>query len=134
MRARRRPRPLRAAAVGALALVASARPALAHRPATCPDRRYPLASGSRPLPAGDAPIEAIIVDGGTVAVSSGCPAVPAHITASRRVTRVAAHWRDCHGTAAHLVARIRAPACAAMRGVLRVRGARPRVRRFDAAR
>jgi hypothetical protein len=102
--------------------------------ARCPRGHFRVEAGTRLIATGVAPTEAIVVEDGAVALSSGCAAVPARITMTRRGTTLRARWTDCHGRALKLRATISARTCTAMRGTLTVRGGHPRRRRFRAAR
>ena len=41
--------------------------------------------------------KAIVLDGGRVAISNGCPPVEARLTVSRRGTTLRAQWPSCRG-------------------------------------
>ena len=99
-------------------------PAAARR-VPCADGRYRVAAGTRLLATGDAPVEAIVLEAGTVAISGSCPAMPAHLKTSRKRTTLRARWTSCLGKKTRLRAVI-GTACGVMRGTLAVRGARPR--------
>jgi hypothetical protein len=94
-----------------------------------------LVRGALLLPDPDLePPDRVILEGGTIALASGCPPVPAEIHVTRRGTFVRAHWQECSGLAeeVRLKARIRR-GCNEMIG--RLRSERPPARRrFAAAR
>jgi hypothetical protein len=73
------------------------------------------------------PPDLVTLAAGTVAIASGCPAVPANIRVTPKGTRVRATWAECGGARrVRLRARIR-PNCGAMTGRLVVE--RPAMRR-----
>ncbi|HJQ83809.1 MAG TPA: PQQ-binding-like beta-propeller repeat protein, partial [Candidatus Binatia bacterium] len=105
------------------------------RPMPCPDGRFRVVDGTRLLDLGAAPLtEVVVVENGTVALTSGCVPAAAVVSASRRRTTLRVRWPDCAGRKTRLRARIRAAGCDVMRGVLVARGARPRKHRFRATR
>src|SRR5581483_3715714 len=121
------------ALVLALALVA-APPATAAPRVACADGRFLVPDGRRLLAQAPVRNESIVLAAGTVALTSGCPAVAAKITAGRHGTRVRARWPVCLGRKTRLDAFIRGRTCDTMRGVVRVNGARPHTRAFRAQR
>ena len=108
-------------------------PTLAHatHPAACPDGRY-VVEGRSLLPSLLPVQDAVVIDHGTVAIESGCGAVPARIRRVPSGFLLRASWLQC-GTVrrVRLAARI-TEGCALMRGIVatsRPRSLRPFVAR-----
>jgi hypothetical protein len=100
--------------------------------AACPDGEYVV--GGAPLissPGGAFPNDVVTIANGTVAIASGCPAVPATFRTTSRGTVVRASWPACGSTFGVRLRAIVNKPCLTMRGRLVTR--RPRsVRRFVA--
>ncbi|MFN8542793.1 MAG: S8 family serine peptidase [Candidatus Binatia bacterium] len=101
----------------------------------CQEGRFLLA-GQPMLVAGSASpaIDAVVLDGGTLAVASGCPPIAVKLQRQGRSTRIRAAWPA--GTCAGVAGRVRLtgtinPTCERMRGKLVVK---KRARRFTARR
>jgi outer membrane protein assembly factor BamB len=100
----------------------------------CPDGRF-LVEGARVLAEdGESVVEAVVLERGLVSLNSGCAPVEAKVQGKRKRTRVNARFDSCDGAKAKLKAAIDAETCNTMRGKLIVKGAKPKVRRFTAAR
>jgi hypothetical protein len=105
----------------------------------CPPGRFLVSQGPLLPEAGTDVGEAVVLEGGTVAVTSGCPAVPATLRAKRNgTTRVLATWpieTPCAGlpATASLKGKI-TEGCAKFTGRLKAPKAKPKKRRFVARR
>ena len=113
--------------------------ATAHAVDPCPSGRFRVTQGPLLPEAGTGVNEVVILEGGTVAVTSGCPAVPATLRAKRNgVTRVAAQWpveTPCAGLPAAAVLKGKiVESCARFKGRLKAPRARPKRRPFVAQR
>jgi len=113
--------------------------ATAHAADPCPSGRFRVTQGPLLPEAGTDVNEAVVLEGGTVAVTSGCPAVPATLRAKRNgTTRVAASWpveTPCAGLPAAAVLKGKiTESCSKFKGRLKAPKARPKRRPFVAQR
>ena len=94
-----------------------------------PDAKHVVADVAAPA------TETIVVEAATVAIEPGCPAVPYKPRQTRKGNVVRAVFRSCAGHAlVKLSAIIKARDCDALRGTVRVKGARPARRKLRATR
>jgi hypothetical protein len=91
----------------------------AMHPAACPDGVY-LVQGPPLLPApSHAYVDAVVLDHGSVAVRSGCPAVPGRFRLLANGTLIVrARWRECRGVRRVQMRAVVPPGCASMQGRL----------------
>lgn len=114
-------------------------PAPVHAVDPCPSGRFRVTEGRLLPEAGSDSTEFVVLDGTTVAVTSGCPAVPATLRAKRNgTTRIAARWpteTPCAGlpATATLKGKI-TESCARLSGRLKAPRAKPKRRPFVARR
>ena len=118
-----------AASAALLTLMAAVTPAAAKKPlpAQCPDGRF-LVQGT-PLIAGvGTPTIEAVTFGPSVAISTGCTAMPAKVTRTRKGTVVKVAWPSCTGlpAKAKLSATILAPDCDTMKGALTAPKTKPK--------
>jgi len=116
----------------ALGLLLLPSPTPAAPPEPCPGGLF-VVDGA--LGSGDGDDRVTLRDG-QLGLGGLCPAIAARVRAKRKATRITATWPGCDAFPGRLTlkAKIAAPDCRTMRGVLRTRKATPRRRRFTATR